>query len=241
MDMVMRRLSLAMALSLAWGLKASSAESEAKLCGTEQWRAYIAGAASRFRLPENWLHAVMRAESGGCEFLNGAPVTSEKGAMGLMQLMPATWEIYRENLQLGDDPYQPYANILAGTAYLKTLHDRFGWPGAAAAYHAGRWRYEEHLSMGRELPRETVEYLSRIDTFLGTSAGDGRLLFVSRAASPMSSSLSSDHATQGQIFVVLRHALIHAPFIAEPSKAPPGDQVKEDIERQASPEKWKAR
>ena len=38
--------------------------------------------------------------------------------MGLMQIMPATWAELRERYDLGNDPYDPHDNILAGTAYL---------------------------------------------------------------------------------------------------------------------------
>ncbi|WP_442868385.1 lytic transglycosylase domain-containing protein [Bradyrhizobium sp. CCBAU 11445] len=53
---------------------------------------------------------------------------SPKGAMGLMQIMPATWTELRERYNLGNDPYDPHDNILAGTAYLRELLDRYGSP-----------------------------------------------------------------------------------------------------------------
>ena len=66
-------------------------------------------AAARFDLPKAGLLAVIEAESGGAP---GA--VSAKGAMGLMQLMPATWREIREQLALGDDPFDPRDNVLAG-------------------------------------------------------------------------------------------------------------------------------
>ena len=49
----------------------------------------------------------MRQESGGHEFLNGQPITSDAGAAGLMQIMPATYEELRERFSLGGDPLRP--------------------------------------------------------------------------------------------------------------------------------------
>ncbi|GLV24727.1 hypothetical protein TomTYG45_11670 [Sphingobium sp. TomTYG45] len=69
----------------------------------------------------------MRAESGGQTRWNGRPIRSSAGAMGLMQLMPATWKEMRVRLGLGNDPDQPRDNILAGTFYLRLMHDRFGY------------------------------------------------------------------------------------------------------------------
>jgi soluble lytic murein transglycosylase-like protein len=44
---------------------------------------------------------------------------SERGAMGLMQIMPKTWTELRARHGLGADPYDPHDNILAGTAYIR--------------------------------------------------------------------------------------------------------------------------
>jgi hypothetical protein len=62
----------------------------------------------------------------------------------------------------GADPHDPRDNILAGTAYLRAMYDRFGYPGLFAAYNAGPARYAEHLSRGRRLPSETVAYVAQI-------------------------------------------------------------------------------
>lgn len=241
MDMVKPYSWIAALLTGALSLSVDCAESRASLCGTEQWDAYIKSAANRFQLLPDWLHAIMRAESGGCERLDGIPITSDKGAMGLMQLMPITWQTYREVLKLGDDPYDPYDNILAGTAYLKALHERFGWPGAAAAYHAGPSRYEDQLSTGRELPPETVEYLARIDRFLDTEQREERSLFVVRSPLAPAADLSSDDNVRASIFVVLRHAQVRAgPSTEVVGEAPSASTAGERQERNAA-EEWKAR
>ena len=98
---------------------------------------YIAEASDRFNLPEPWIREIMRVESGGQQYLNGRPITSSAGAMGLMQVMPATYEELRRRHDLGSDPYDPRNNILAGTAYLREMYDLFGSPGFLAAYNAG--------------------------------------------------------------------------------------------------------
>jgi len=116
----------------------------------------IAEAAQRFALPATWIRAVVRAES------NGNPhATSPKGAMGLMQVMPATWSKLRLIHGLGGDPYDPHDNIIAGAAYIRALFDRYGTPGWIAAYNAGPGRYEAWLK-GRPLPSETIAYVARV-------------------------------------------------------------------------------
>lgn len=96
---------------------------------------------------------------------------------------------------LGNDPYDPHDNILAGTAYLRELRDRYGAPGLFAAYNAGPARYDERLA-GRPLPVETEAYLRKLAPVIGsdltTSSAVARLrssageLFVVRPESPMS-------------------------------------------------------
>lgn len=126
------------------------------------WRPYIADASARFGVPVAWIERVMRAESGGRTRLDGRPITSHAGAMGLMQLMPATWSEMRSAYHLGNDPHDPHDNIIAGTAYLRLMHDRFGYPGMFAAYNAGPGRYARHLATGRALPGETRAYLAAV-------------------------------------------------------------------------------
>ncbi len=85
---------------------------------------FIAEASARFAVPARWIRAVMQVESAGDEH-----ATSSRGAMGLMQLMPDTWVELSVRDGLGLDPFDPRDNILAGTAYLKEMHDRFGSAG----------------------------------------------------------------------------------------------------------------
>jgi soluble lytic murein transglycosylase-like protein len=128
----------------------------------DRWADYVAEASGRFGVPEAWIRRVMRAESGGRTTLNGRPIVSHAGAQGLMQLMPGTWQSMRSAHGLGDDVHNPRDNILAGTAYLRAMYDRFGYPGLFAAYNAGPGRYVEHLATGRRLPAETVAYVAAV-------------------------------------------------------------------------------
>lgn len=136
-----------------------------------KWQQFVTEASQRFRVPESWIYAVMEAESGGKAMLYGRPITSRAGAMGLMQVMPKTYDEMRIDHGLGVDPYDPCDNILAGTAYLRAMYDRFGFPGLFAAYNAGPERYDDHLQSRRPLPPETVDYLRKLNA-TGVSAAD---------------------------------------------------------------------
>ncbi len=85
---------------------------------------------------------------------------SHKGAMGLMQLMPATARVYKVR-----NPYDPKANIAAGVKHLKTLIDKWGVEMALAAYNAG----EGAVKKFKGVPpyRETRNYVRRILSLAG--------------------------------------------------------------------------
>lgn len=140
------------------------------------WQPLVAEASARCAVPVPWITRVMRAESGGKTVLGGRPIRSPKGAIGLMQLMPATWAAMRVRLALGPDPDDPHDNIVAGACYLRAMYDRFGYPGLFAAYNAGPGRYAAYLAGTARLPGETIAYL-------GTVAG-GRRGPVITAADP---------------------------------------------------------
>jgi soluble lytic murein transglycosylase-like protein len=128
---------------------------------TDPHAAFIAEASQRFDIPQHWIRAVRRVESAG-----DVRAISSAGAMGLMQIMPDTWAELRTRHGLGRDPYDPRDNILAGTAYLREMHDRYGSPGFLAAYNAGPGRYEEYLA-GRPLPAETRAYVAILAPLIG--------------------------------------------------------------------------
>ena len=129
----------------------------------DPWGPYVREAAARFRVPERWVRAVMRQESGGRE-----QAVSSAGAMGLMQVMPATYAGLRVRHSLGEDPYDPHNNVLAGTAYIREMYDRYGSPGFLAAYNAGPDRVDSYLAGAGGLPDETVNYLAAITPNLGS-------------------------------------------------------------------------
>ena len=107
----------------------------------------------------------MQVESGGDEH-----AISSRGAMGLMQLMPGTWVELSVRYGLGFDPFDRSRQHIAGAAYLKDMHDRFGSAGFLAAYHAGPARYEQHLATGRPLPQETTAYVAAVTPLLVTTS-----------------------------------------------------------------------
>ena len=128
----------------------------------DPWGPYIAQASQRFDVPQEWIRAVMHVESGGHEYLGGHLTTSPVGAMGLMQVMPETYDELRARYNLGDDPYDPRNNILAGTAYIREMYDIYGSPGFLAAYNAGPRRLDDYLANDRPLPDETRRYVAMI-------------------------------------------------------------------------------
>ena len=128
----------------------------------DPWGPYIREAAARYQVPEQWVRAVMHQESDGQE-----QAVSPVGAMGLMQLMPETYAELQAQYGLGDDPYDPHNNILAGTAYIREMYDRYGAPGFLAAYNAGPQRVDDYLAGAAGLPTETVNYLAAVTPNLG--------------------------------------------------------------------------
>ena len=128
----------------------------------DPWGPYIREASARFDMPETWVRSLMRVESGGKEYLNGDLITSGAGAMGLMQVMPGTYDELRDRYNLGDDPFDPHDNIMAGVAYMREMYEIYGSPGFLAAYNAGPARLDDYLANVRPLPDETRHYVAMI-------------------------------------------------------------------------------
>ena len=128
----------------------------------------ISAASLRFGVPASWVRAVIRVESRG-----NALAVSPKGAIGLMQLTPATYDELRQRLGLGADPYAVRDNVMAGTAYLRDMLDRYGVVGMMGAYNAGPARWAQHLAGARPLPQETVGYIAALAPLLATALASG--------------------------------------------------------------------
>jgi soluble lytic murein transglycosylase len=101
---------------------------------------------------------------------------SNKGAMGLMQLMPDTAKLYSVA-----DPYDADQNLRAGTVYLRRLLDTFQGrlEHALAGYNAGPGAVEKY----RGVPpyRETKDYVERVlGLYQGQGGSLGRKVFVTR-------------------------------------------------------------
>ncbi len=128
----------------------------------DPWGPYVSEASGRFDVPERWIREVMHVESGGQIYQNGQLITSRVGAMGLMQVMPETYDELRARYELDDDAYDPHNNVLAGAAYLREMYDIYGSPGFLAAYNAGPKRLDDYLANLRPLPDETRRYVAMI-------------------------------------------------------------------------------
>ena len=132
----------------------------------DPWGPYVTEASTRFDVPQRWVREVMRVELGGKMYQDGRLITSWVGAMGLMQVMPNTYDELRSRYDLSDDAYDPHNNILAGTAYIREMYDIYGSPGFLAAYNAGPKRLDDYLSNTRPLPEETRRYVAMIGPYM---------------------------------------------------------------------------
>ncbi len=130
--------------------------------------ALIAEHASQHGVRPDLVHAVIQAESAF-----NPMARSNKGAMGLMQLMPAT------AVRFGvTNAYDPAQNIRAGVSYLKHLLERYSQNEelALAAYNAGPGAVEKY---GAVPPyRETRDYVSKIRSRAGSAPAPTRLYRV---------------------------------------------------------------
>lgn len=117
----------------------------------------IESAAATHGVRPELVRAVIQVESGF-----NPRARSHKGAMGLMQLMPAT----ARELQVGN-PYDPAANIEGGVRHLRQLLDRFDVRLAVAAYNAGAGAVQR---FGGIPPfRETQAYVRQVLQLAGVS------------------------------------------------------------------------
>lgn len=119
----------------------------------QRWRDHIKAAAEKYRLPEALLFAVMAVESNFDQ-----KALSEKGAVGLMQLMPGTAkEMYVS------DAWDPVQNIEGGARYLRVLANQYGGDmvKTLAAYNAGPDAVRRAGGAVPSIP-ETQEYVRKV-------------------------------------------------------------------------------
>jgi len=133
------------------GIRATTPLADASV--REQYEPLIRAQAAKQALRADLVRAVIQVESG-----YNARARSPKGAMGLMQLMPATAR------EMGvRNAYDPSENIRGGTAYLRRLIDRYDGNEelALAAYNAGSDAVDRH---GRAVPpyQETQDYVKKV-------------------------------------------------------------------------------
>lgn len=123
----------------------------------------IREAALALDVPPQLLHAVVAVESGF-----DPKAVSRKGAMGLMQLMPATARRFNVT-----DPFDPRQNLAGGATYLKWLLDKFGGDVqlALAGYNAGE---NAVVRAGFRIPpyEETRAYVPRVLKHMQRAAYD---------------------------------------------------------------------
>ena len=131
-------------------------------------------------MPAEWINAVMRMESGGRTMLTeNMRMVSDKGAMGLMQILPGTYQEMAAQYRLGPDPFNTSDNIYAGAAYLHWLSGKYAYPAMFAAYNAGPQRVDDMLAKGTPLPAETRTYVSAIGAIPRmTTPGPPRMRFA---------------------------------------------------------------
>lgn len=137
-----------------------------------EYAEYVTVYAEKYGVPAELVYAVIRTES---DFDSGA--VSPVGAVGLMQLMPSTFEwltddMLFEHLENGM-LYDPETNIRYGTYCLSYLYDRYGnWETAIAAYNGGlgnvdKWLEDDKYADGegglKRIPfKETRQFVTRV-------------------------------------------------------------------------------
>lgn len=159
-----------------------------------QWTPYVQEASQRFTIPQSWIRAIMRQESGGHQYLHGHLTRSIHGAVGLMQIKPDTYAELAGRYHLGSDPYDPHDNIMAGSGYIRELYNRFGSPDFAGAYSCGPQCMSNHRTRGAPLPSYAVAYLAAVSPHLNDPVpGDNTQIAQAVAAAEAQNWSDSDH------------------------------------------------
>lgn len=158
-------------LSVAIGFSAQHLKEKYDLAShPRDYREYVEKYAEMYKVPQAVCYSVIKCESGF-----DSTAVSSAGAIGLMQIMPDTFD-YLCSL-VGEEHetgllYEPQTNIRFGVFYLSVLYERFGkWETAFAAYNCGPSRVAEWIESGMvddggnltEIPiAETANYVERV-------------------------------------------------------------------------------
>ena len=128
----------------------------------DPWGPFVRASAAEFEVPEPMIYAVMWAESRGCQWLNGHPMRSLAGEIGLMQIPPSIYQLIRSRIGGGADPYLPRDNIRAGAYSLSVMAKQFGWQDGLAAYQFGPTELAATRAAGHAPPKATQDYERRV-------------------------------------------------------------------------------
>lgn len=160
------------ALSVGIGIFAQNLKNKYDIAShPKEYSEYVEKYSALYKVPEAICYSVIKCESG---FDSAAK--SHSGAIGLMQIMPDTFEhlcsLLGEKHEVGL-LYEPETNIRFGVFYLSVLYDRFGvWDTAFAAYNCGPTRVDEWIKAGKadesgrlyDIPiKETKTYVGRVN------------------------------------------------------------------------------
>ncbi len=134
-----------------------------------EYKALVEENAEKYSVPKELIYAVIKCES---DFKSDA--VSSKGAVGLMQIIPSTYEWLAEknsDVDINEKLlYNPETNIKYGVYYLDWLYSKYGdWKIVLAAYNAGHGRVDEWIKDGtftgetEDIPfKETREYVEKV-------------------------------------------------------------------------------
>ena len=154
-----------------------------------RWDPYIAHAARNAGISADLVKAVVRVESAF-----DARARSSKGALGLMQLMPATAAQYGVS-----DPFDAWQNLHAGARHLRKMLDMFGdLDLALAAYNAGAGAVRRHG--GIPAYAETQAYVRKVRGLLGASR-PARSTVAGAATVRQVSSVRMERAADGSFVI----------------------------------------
>lgn len=128
------------------------AESGAVASGKARYNGIVTSMARKYDVPPDLIHSIIKAESN-----YNSRAVSHKGAVGLMQLMPATAEYYGVK-----DSYDPKENIEGGVKYLNDLVKLYDYNTklVLAAYNAGQEAVKKYKGIPPYL--ETRNYIKKV-------------------------------------------------------------------------------